>query len=369
MQYIDYDVLSIRTSKFNDLDLDDPFFDTLKKDYPGFENWFNRKGNENAFVVNDNGIQAFLYMKLEDETEDYSIFEKTLPSELHLKIGTFKITKSGYYLGERFFRIILEHAIINNVDDIYVTIFPKRDEQIKLIGFMETFGFIQFTQNKTTHELVFLRKMNVIQDKEPSLKNYPYINKSVSRNYYMLAIDADYHTKLIPDSILRGEDPSLITSDINAANAVKKTYIGNYFIDPEPGDIIVYYRSKPKNDSRSAYFAATVTGFGLVSQKFQGVSSLLDVKKIVSHRTVLTDKEINTKLNQYGYVNILKFFDLYSFEERPIRKDLIENAILNKTGRLTKYGTDEYDYPTKLITKVQFELILQLANFNANLFI
>ena len=37
---------------FSDINLDDPFFDSLKSDYPGFENWFQRKINENeiAFV-------------------------------------------------------------------------------------------------------------------------------------------------------------------------------------------------------------------------------------------------------------------------------------------------------------------------------
>ncbi|MCO7125159.1 hypothetical protein NIE88_05145 [Sporolactobacillus shoreicorticis] len=371
MQYIDYDVLSIRTKKFSDLDLDNPFFDTLKNDYPGFENWFIRKGNENAFVVNDGGIQAFLYMKLEDKAEDYSIFEKPLPSELHLKIGTFKITKSGYYLGERFFRIILEHALLNDVDDIYVTIFPKREEQKKLIGFMETFGFSQYTKNRKTNELVFMRKMNVVQDMEPSLKNYPYVNKNLTRNYFMLAIDAGYHTKLIPDSILRGEDPSLITSDINAANAVKKTYIGNYRIFPTPGDIIVYYRNKPVGQNGSAKYLAIVTGFGMVSETFNSIRTYAEVSKIVSHRSVLTTEEIKTKLrthSSYG-VNILKFFDLFSFKRRPIRNDLIENDILVPTGGTTSFGGIAYEYPTKKITKEQFDLILELANFNENLFI
>lgn len=34
----------IQIKSFNQINLEDPFFDTLKEDYPGFELWFKRKG-------------------------------------------------------------------------------------------------------------------------------------------------------------------------------------------------------------------------------------------------------------------------------------------------------------------------------------
>ncbi|MEK5056046.1 hypothetical protein MHH96_21900 [Niallia sp. FSL K6-0212] len=355
MELKSYDVLSVKQRKFSEIDLDDMFFDTLKTDYPEFSSWFSKKGKETAFVVNnDAGIQAFLYMKVEHTDEDYSQFIKPLSPAKRLKVGTFKITLNGRYLGERFFRIILEHAIINDVEEIYVTIFPKRDEQKLLINFMELFGFELYTNNKDTDELVYIRKMKTIIEEEPSLKNYPYISSTLERNYYMLAIDTLYHTKLIPDSIIREENPNEFTSDITAANAIQKTYIGNYRISPQPGDIIIYYRAKPAGDNRPAKYAATLTGFGIVSEGHKRISSYEKVNELVSKRTVLTQKEIKDKLAKNKTVNILKFFDVYSFKVRPIRNFLLESGIL----------ISNRDYPSKKITEEQFDMVLKEAKFN-----
>lgn len=353
-----YDVLSVKTAKFSDLNLNDPFFDTLKEDYPGFEDWFHRKTDDIAFVVQqDAQLDAFLYMKLEDKEEDYSRFYKPLSPAKRLKVGTFKISRNGLYLGERFFRIILEHAIINNVDEVYVTIFPKRPEQKRLIEFLNTFGFENETQDKHSGELVYVRKMKTITSPEPSLKNFPYIQKAAERNYFMLAIDSVYHTKLIPDSILREENPEDFTSEISAANAVQKIYIGNYRINPKPGDIIIYYRNKPGDDNRPAKYAATVTGFGIVSECYKGIKSFDRVKSIVSNRTVLTDKEIEYRIRESRFgVNILKFFDIYSFRRRPIREFLLNSRIL----------TSNRDYPSKELSENQFKEILKEAKFKSD---
>ena len=357
MDFKSYDVLSVKQYKFSELDLDDNFFDSLKIDYPGFSEWFTKKSKETAFVVkNEDGIQAFLYMKTEDEDEVYSHFTKVLKPAKRLKVGTFKITQNGYYLGERFFRIILEHAIINKVEEIYVTIFSKSEEQKKLISFLEDFGFTSYTTNKKTNEQVYIRKMNTILNTEPSLNNYPYVNRNITRNYYLICIDSVYHTKLIPDSIIREENPKDFTSDITAANAIQKIYIGNYRINPQPGDIIIYYRMKPKGDRRAARFATTLTGFGIVSEAHKHIRSFEDIDKIVSKRTVLTKKEIKTMLSNSRYgVNVLKFYDVYSFKKRPIRNFLLENNILT-----------DADYPTKKISEHDFDLILEEAKFNKN---
>lgn len=40
---VDYKMLSVKKKPFGKIDLANPFFDTLKEDYPGFESWFKRK--------------------------------------------------------------------------------------------------------------------------------------------------------------------------------------------------------------------------------------------------------------------------------------------------------------------------------------
>jgi hypothetical protein len=40
----------LRIEKFKDVSLADPFFDTLKADYPGFPDWFASKADREAFT-------------------------------------------------------------------------------------------------------------------------------------------------------------------------------------------------------------------------------------------------------------------------------------------------------------------------------
>lgn len=39
---------------FAEIDLQDDFFTSLRNDYPGFDDWFKRKRNQDAFVQYEN---------------------------------------------------------------------------------------------------------------------------------------------------------------------------------------------------------------------------------------------------------------------------------------------------------------------------
>lgn len=59
----DYKVLSVRREYFGNIDIKDEFFDSFRNDYPGFNEWFNKKSDEIAYYCADeNGaVVAFLY--------------------------------------------------------------------------------------------------------------------------------------------------------------------------------------------------------------------------------------------------------------------------------------------------------------------
>lgn len=89
----EYKVLSVHKSYFGNVDLNDDFFKSFKEDYPGFEKWFKKKSNEPVYIStsDDNKLCAFLYLKLEDQNENYLDIEPILPPKnKRLKIGTFK---------------------------------------------------------------------------------------------------------------------------------------------------------------------------------------------------------------------------------------------------------------------------------------
>ena len=61
----------------SELDIDDSFFDSLREDYAGFDEWFRYKqlDNAQAYVQERDGrVISFLLLKVEDESEDYEDF-------------------------------------------------------------------------------------------------------------------------------------------------------------------------------------------------------------------------------------------------------------------------------------------------------
>ena len=67
----------IEYKKFSFINIDDPFFDSLKEDYPEFEEWFGRKsvqGEEAIVQYDEEGhLQGFLYTKDESQEVDNNI--------------------------------------------------------------------------------------------------------------------------------------------------------------------------------------------------------------------------------------------------------------------------------------------------------
>lgn len=129
----------IEQKYFRDINLYDDFFHSFKNDYVNFENWFNKKANEVVnVIINQNRILSFLFLKIETEQEDYSDIFPIFSPKKRLKIGTFKMTSTGIPQSERFRQIIFDAALNNSVQEIYVTIFSKREG---LINTLISWGF------------------------------------------------------------------------------------------------------------------------------------------------------------------------------------------------------------------------------------
>ena len=95
---------------FAEIDLQDPFFQSLKNDYLGFEDWFRRKSDQDAFVQYENNkIIGFRYLEVEDDIVD-DVVPAIIANKI-LKVGTFKIDAHGTRMGEQFIKIIMDYAV------------------------------------------------------------------------------------------------------------------------------------------------------------------------------------------------------------------------------------------------------------------
>ena len=221
----DYKVLSVKKEYFGNVNIRDTFFDSFKEDYQEFENWFNSKSDKESYVcLIEGNVKAFLFLKIEDKDEIYNDITPSFEPKKRLKIGTFKVTSTGYKLGERFLKIIFDNALRNNVDEIYVTIFDKREEQKRLISLLEEWGFKHWGTKATKNgvENVYVRNFskNVLANPREC---FPYIDRN--SRVFLCPIWPNYHTELFPDSILNNESPEDYIENETHRNELKKIYI------------------------------------------------------------------------------------------------------------------------------------------------
>lgn len=354
----DYKVLSVRKNLFGHINIGDSFFDSFRMDYPGFNDWFNRKSEEPAYIcLEDQHVVAFLYLKVEDRDEPYSDIVPPFQPKKRLKVGTLKVELNGFKLGERFLKIIFDNAIQQRVDEIYVTLFTHTVEQERLIKLLEDFGFTRHGEKHNTYgsEVVYVRDMapRVITS-QPKL-TFPFVSKSA--RHFLVPIYPDYHTELFPDSILNNESPANFSEPEPHRNAIGKTYISrSYFRDLHPGDVIVFYRT-------GGYYRGVVTTLGIIENVHQGIENEDDFIKLCRKRSVFSNEDLR-KHWQYNPCNhpfVVDFLCAYSFPKRPNLQSLIENRVIADIASAPR-GFEG-------ITSEQFQTIIRLSETDTRLII
>jgi len=325
----DYKVLSVRKEYFGNLDINDEFFTSFKKDYPDYKKWFNKKANEEVYVCLSGGKPlALLYIKVEGEDEDYSDIDPPLPRKRRLKIGSFKVTLNGFRLGERLLKIVFDNALRFKVDEIYVTTFKKRIEQQRLINLFEEYGF-HLHGHKTGpggEELVYVRSFARAADRQHPKFTYPFF--STAGHIFILPIYPKYHTELFPDSILRTESPMDFVENEPHRNAISKVYISRSIErELESGDVIIFYRTA---ESWPAYYSSVVTTIGVVENIIDNISREEDFIRLCRKRSVFTDKELSKfwNFNSRNRPFIVNFLYVYSLPKRITRQELIEMGVI-----------------------------------------
>lgn len=314
--------------RFSDLDLSQPFFDNLKQDYPGFCDWFNKKSlsGETATVYFQNGeIKDFLYLKVEDEALSLNEgFDPPFPQKKRLKVGTFKIEARGTRRGERFMKRILDYAIGQGIEEVYVTIFPKHTA---LISLFNRYGFVEVSKkyhSPDSYELVLMKSFQRITG--DILKDYPKIHtKGVAK--YLLSIYPKYHTRLFPDSILNNESKYDLISDLSPTNSIHKIYVC-FMPDVtlmKKGDIVVIYRTT--DIPGRAYYRSVVTSVCVVEEvlKKSDFKDSFDFINQTNKYSIFSDSDLRLWYRKPN-VYIVKLTYNVALTKRVTREYLINEA-------------------------------------------
>lgn len=356
--FVDYKIQSVKKEYFGNIDINDSFFDSFKQDYVGFEKWFIRKADETAYICQDSGeTRAFLYLKAESENENYQDIEPVFEPKKRLKIGTLKVTLNGYRIGERFIKIIIDNALKLKVEEIYVTIFERTIEQKRLVRLLEEYGFYKYGTKTTTSGLenVYVKSMNPTINKNDYKKSYPFMD--ADKNVFLVPIYPQYHTSLLPDSILKNENPDSFEEQESYRNAISKVYICRSFErNIKPGDIIIFYRT-------GGYYKSVITTLGIVENVRTDIMTSDEFINQCRRRSVFTNEELLEQwdYNKYNRPFVVKFLYAYSFPTPLNLKKLIDLGIICDINSAPRGFTK--------ITREQFMKVIEETHTNENIII
>lgn len=313
---------------FSEINLSDSFFDSLKASYAEFDDWFGRKAVEGAtaYVQYDpaNNIVGFLYLKIEVGALDD--IEPIRPNKRRLKVGTFKVNPHGTRFGERFVKKIMDKAIVENVDEAYVTVFDEHDN---LIVLLERYGFINVGTKTTSNgiEQVLVKNMRAFND--DVILDYPLI-QSNNRRKFALAIYPEYHTKLFPDSILRNESYNLI-EDVSHTNSIHKIYIC-FMRDVNllrEGDIIAIYRTS--DNLGPAHYRSVITSICVVEdvktkRDFNNINEFIQYANTYS---IFDRDDLTRWFNQQRNLTVIKMTYNVALNRRITKQILVDELGVN----------------------------------------
>ncbi len=344
---------------FSEINLNDAFFDSLKRDYPaddtniGFINWFKKKSSKGAraLVFFDNsGLGAFICLK--EENESLITTEREYPVRNRLKISTLRIAErfQGQRIGEGAIGLILWQWQKSKCREIYVTVFEKHQ---LLIFLLEKFGFIHIGNNYNG-ERVYLRSKNQVDFSTP-YKAFPFVSPNFLSSGFIVVND-DYHDTLFPYSELKNTIQNQL--EISVANGITKMYISQdgSLLRYRPGDPVLIYRRHTKKEGMKKYKSCVTSYCVVVSthcikrggwreQTFDEFKQLVRNKTVYSENALLkmyeNDKHIIVvEMLYYGYFG----------EGHNINWDW-----LSRNGYFQP-GT----YPSKIrLSQEQFRLLLQ----------
>jgi GNAT superfamily N-acetyltransferase len=267
-----------------------PFFQTLRNDYAGFNQWFQRIAMEGrrAWVYREPGqadvqsICIFTVQADERVTDDGQVLDG-----LALKLCTFKVGEAvrGRKIGELFLRAAFQFATIHQCEHIFLH--ANEEQQVHLTSLIEDFGFrpvgmymndAVFVKDHPVHPpAVQMAPFDYVR------RYYPHYLDDFEVQKYIVPIVPEFHDILFPDWMAPGQALPANHPQRHVGNAIKLAYLSNSLSKrPNPGDLVLFYRS---HDHKA------ITTLGVV-ERYEWMGEAGEIARVVNRRTVYTDAQI-----------------------------------------------------------------------------
>lgn len=333
---ISYSYTGVQDRYMYEIDKKQPFFDSLRQAYDGFDNWYQKSAEQQRkcwCIEDDNGhVAAICIYKLEKDeklTDEGNVVNGTI-----LKLCTFKVDAQarGKKLGERLLYIAFDYCVKNDIDWVYLHTFG--DEQKTLVGLCEDYGF--YNLGKYKQDDVYIKPMKLQKGEFDSLDSliryYPYFQDGDDVQKFIVPIQPKYHEDLFPDfSNLKG---SLFESDQNLyscqGNTIKKAYLCHSKIKSiKKGDVLLFYRS---HDRKS------IQCMGVVEDVFFS-ENIDEVFPLISKRTVYSYADLIEILKQKTLILLFRFIAL---DKEVTFKSLASVGVTGNIQSIRKISNEQY---------------------------
>jgi len=293
------------------LNLKSTFFDTLRGDYKGFDNWYKKCNEErrNCWVIPDgNNIAGLLIRK--DENQE-NVKELNVPGNKILKAALFKISENsrGERYGEQLLKQAMDYCFRNKYETLYLTTYPH---QSSLISMLLKFGFQQ-GKNKAEEQVYYKECGKVLSSNLGGFdfhrKHWPQIKVNSSTRIHFIPIQPRYHKRLFPEHSSSKDSHQLLLpiEDKPPGNAIRKIYISkSKYTKLKRGDLLLFYKSKD----------SIITSIGVV-ESANFAENLASLITLAGNRTVYSESELVQILAECGKPLAINFY--FSFHlETPI---------------------------------------------------
>ena len=253
----------IINNKVYNLNINDPFFKSLKLDYPEFNTWFKRISQEarDCWVYNgqNNSLGGLIIYK--DEMNPVITYNGGILEGKTLKISTLKVSEQeqGKKIGELFLKKIFSFALKNGYQNIYLT--TKENKQEYLINLIEDFGFKALELCTKQRDMVYVKEIpssapdvNHLNSFEYHKKFFPYFDANRVKKHFV-PIQPSFHRILFPEI---EKQQQFFYNNLQAGNTIKKIYLSHSkYTKISQGDIVLFYRSEDRK---------AITTLGIVEQ-------------------------------------------------------------------------------------------------------
>jgi len=191
-------------------------------------------------------------------------------------------------MGELFIKLAIQHALRDNIGEIYLTHYTKEEDP--LADLLSEYGFVKAA--KKDGEDIFQKKLipdinttEPLQQEAISSLYYPSFYDGPLARKFIVPIRPEYHDRLFTD--FKGRQTTLPEHEgkfIVEGNTIKKAYLCHSSTRRiSAGDILLFYRSKDKME---------VTTLGVVEDALFRVRDCDKALRYVGNRTVYSLEEM-----------------------------------------------------------------------------